>query len=121
MARVTKTAVTVTTDASGDGSAEAGPFSGHLVKVVYVKDDYADGIDVDITGAVGASVLLSADNVNASATFYPVVLSSLNTSGANIASVYSRIPLADELVTVTVAAGGNAKTGTWYLYVEGTP
>lgn len=121
MARVAKYTATIVTNGSQAGSATVGPVSGHLVAVVYVKTDYANGVDLTVSAATGARNLLTVSAMNASATYYPLALAQGSADGANLTAIYTRIPLADETVTLTIAQGGPTKTGTFHVYVEGTP
>lgn len=121
MARVAKYSATVTTNGSNTGSATVGPVSGHVVAVVYVKTDYANGVDLAVTAATGSRGVLTVANMDASATYYPLALAQGNTDGADLTAIYTRIPVAEELITLTVTNGGATKTGTFYVYVEGTP
>ena len=112
--------VTVTTDASGDGSATTEPLNGLLKRIAYAKTDFADGVDFDFTDHIGTA-LLSDDDVNASTSWHPrqpthdaAGAASLYAAGGE--PVESDFPIAGP-ITVTVAAGGDTKTGTFHFWV----
>lgn len=124
MSFITKHTVTVTTDSSGDGTAyTTAAVNGRLLGVQYVKTDYANGVDFDVTLEGSALAVLSVDDVNASAVYWPRVALH-NTSGVALTydatePVTDTLPVANERIKVVVAAGGDTKTGTFYIYVEG--
>lgn len=108
--------LTITVNASGDGSASTSRnISGLLYSIRYIKTDYADGIDFTVASAKAAATetLFTGTNVNASATYAPRMDAHTVTGTAQSANNIL-IPFVGAL-TVTVAQGGNAKTGTFVL------
>lgn len=67
--------------------------------------------DVTITGPGGRSILTVA-SVDAEETYYPRTPVHAIADGAAIVGGYGPILLCDDAVTVTIANGGNAQTGT---------
>lgn len=124
MSYITRHTVTATTNSDGDVTAyTTACVNGKLLAVRYVKTDYADGIDVDITLESSGLALLSVDDMNASVTYYP--RAELHDT-AGVALTYDgtepvpdTLPIGNERIKVIVASGGNTKTGTFYFYVEG--
>lgn len=116
--------VTVTTDGSGDGTGYTDvPVYGLVHAVRYVKTDYADGIDVTITGDLSGIAVLAVSNMNATATYLPRFATVDNAAAASLYAaggepVEDRIPVAMERIKVVVAAGGATRTGAFHLFVE---
>lgn len=114
---IQKFSKTVAVDASGDASTTLGlEVAGHLVAIEYLKIDYANGVDFDITS--GTQNLWAEDNVNASERIYPVVATALPTGVASTLTE-SRIPLAiEDEITIVIDEGGVSKSGTFHFYVD---
>lgn len=121
--------IDITTTAGGAASPNAalGPdtdastsqgtrVSGHLVAVAVDVGTLASTTDITISGEKAGTVL-TLTNVAADAVYRPRLPVHDNT-GTAISGAYSAPTLFDELVTVTVAQGGNAKAGTVYLIVD---
>ena len=116
--------VTVTTDASGDGTGTTSQtLNGRLAGVQYVKTNYADTADFTITTVTHTQSLLTAANVTASAAWHPrqathaAADASASLYAAGGEPVESDIPIAGDRVLVTVAQGGDTKTGTFHSWV----
>lgn len=115
-------AVTVTTDASGDGVGYTPVLTGWITNVIYTKGNYDNGVDIDVTGDVSGLTIWSEDDVNASKTVAP---RQATHSTAGVASLYASggtavtgpIYVAKERVKIQVAQGGNAKSGTFTVIV----
>lgn len=113
---------TLTTDASGDATVTVpiNPGNNFIRRVQYVKTDYADGVDLTITDAASTTVL-SITNMNVAAVYCPMQATH-DTAGA--ASLYAGagepvealIPVYGSL-TITIAQGGNAKTGVIKVWI----
>lgn len=117
--RITRLALTVTTDASGDGSATSTMlFEGILLKLYYVPDvtnPLATGADLTITDDLGQTIY-SQTNIGTSAyDRLPRRLIS-NIDGVESTTVHDYIPVSGK-ITATIAQGGDTDTGTFYLYV----
>lgn len=116
--------ITPTTDASGDATEYSDTIHhGEILAVIYTKDDFADGVDFDISLEDTEQELWDEDDVNASATRYPRVQvhdttgTALTLDGTRIA--YTRIPVYRERVKVVIANGGDTKSGTFLVLVDG--
>lgn len=116
-------AVTVTTAADGTVTAYSPRLTGEVHQIEYVKTDYADGVDFTITGEATGVGLWTEANVNASAVRAP---RQATHSNAGVAALYAaggtavldRIAMANDRVKIVLAAGGNAKVGTFYILVD---
>lgn len=116
--------VSITTDASGDGTGfTTDVLNGYVTAIRYVKTDYADGVDFTITGNTSGIAVLTGTDVNASTTFAPRHATH-DTAGAALlyaaggTAVSAGIPVGDETLKIVVAQGGNAKSGTFHIFVE---
>lgn len=121
---LTRHQVDITTDASGDGTGYTPNVNGMIHSIQYVKDDYADGVDFAITGAVTGIAILTDADCNASETFYPRrqvndvadgALLTFDGSNKNVVPV----GVVGERVKIVVSSGGNTTSGTFYVTVEG--
>lgn len=110
--------VTVTTDASGNASVDTPPIRGIINRIEYVKDDYATGVDFTITVKDGPNIW-AQDNVDASATKYPVIEGS-DVDGTAETGSFASIAVGDEPINIAIAAGGNATSGTFKFTIVGT-
>lgn len=116
--------VSVATDASGDAEVYSPVIRGKLVSIRYVKTDFADGVDFVLTGETSGQTIWSEEAVNASATRYPRAPTH---STAGVAALYASggeavndmIALADERIKIVVADGGDTKTGTLHIVIDG--
>ena len=113
--------LTITTNADGDATGRTAVVNGVVHAIVYVKSDYANGVDFDATGDVSGIVILAVDDANASATYFPNAISQ-DTAAATVTfdgtnEVYQPIPVCDEAVKIVVDAGGDTKSGTFHVYV----
>jgi hypothetical protein len=108
----------ITTIANGTGSATATSDRGLFHSIRYVKTDFDNGIDFTVTVVNSATTdtILTATDVNASATFAPR-MDRHTTAGAAKSADDVLIPFIGAL-KVTVAQGGNVKSGTFVLYWE---
>lgn len=127
MAYAERHSVTVTTDASGDATAflpsESGKsLTGRIITIIYDKDDFANGVDFDVTMEGTGETVWDEDDVNASKTVAPRQATH-DTAGA--AALYADageavndyIVAANDRVKIVVASGGNAKSGTFTVVV----
>lgn len=116
--------VPVTTIADGSATAYSPPIYGSLISINYVLVDYAAGVDFVITAETTGETIWSELNVNASATRYP---RSATHSTAGVAALYAaagvavltKIALGGDRVKIVIAQGGNVKTGTFHITVDG--
>ena len=112
-----KVIINVTVNSSGDGSAFGKSVVGALYAVQLIDGTFADGVDVTITaeqGDLSIPLLVKAD-FNANSIYYPRVLEALNTDGTALAT--HTMPLVAGRPKVLIAAGGNATSGSFILYI----
>jgi len=119
--------LTITVDGSGDGTDYAvssrGLLTGKIHAIRYVKDDYADGIDVAITGETSGIAILTVTDMNATATYLPRAATCDIVAAASLYAaagepVEDRIPIANERIKIVVSSGGDTKSGTFHIWVE---
>jgi len=65
--------VTMTTDSSGDATSYVGDgvLHGNIHAIRYVKDDFADGVDVAITGNTSGIAILSSNKHECHCNLFP--------------------------------------------------
>lgn len=126
MAYIERHTVSVTTDASGDATAYTEqPVNGYIHSIAYTKHattPFDAGVDFDVTLEDSGVVVWNEDDVDASAHPYPRAATH-DTVG--VASLYAaagepvedRIVVANERIKIVVAAGGNAKVGTFDIWI----
>lgn len=111
--------LTVTTDASGDGTATATySILGRLVAVKWIDGDLVDGVDAVLSATANESgvddTLLTLTNANADAWYHP--RTTIDTeAGAEVATEYAPL-IIDGTLKLVVSSGGNAKTGGCIVY-----
>lgn len=116
--------VPVVTNNSGAAEVYSPKISGKLVSIRYVKGDYDNAVDFVITAETAGQTLWSEENVSASATRHPRAPTQ---SQAGVASLYAgsgeavntKIALADDRVKIVLANGGDTKSGTFHITVNG--
>jgi len=117
--------VTVTTDAAGAADVDSVKFTGRLLSIQYVKDDFTDGVDFTITTATTGRGVWTQITQNASIVKAPrqachsIVGVALNYNDEGDEPVVDYIDLADEGINIVVAQGGSGKVGTFRINVEG--
>lgn len=119
--------VTAVTDASGDATAYSPPVYGRLVSIRYAKagsGNYSDGVDFTITAETTTETLWAESNVNASASRYPRAATHGTDGAASLyagggEAVLDKIGLGGDRVKIVVASGGDTKTGTFHITVDG--
>lgn len=118
--------VSVTTDASGNATVYSQPTFGVVVAVRYVPGTSAldNATTVTITDNGTDLQALSVSSLGPSARdFWPRAFT-MSTTGvvalyaAGGTNVLDLVPVAGA-IKVVVSGGGNAKSGTFYVYVEG--
>lgn len=118
--------VTITTDASGDATSRTKPMCGLLQSIRYVahgSTPFAAGVDFTITDDFTGAAILTVTDESGSATYYP---RAAQVTVANAAALYAaagqavldKIPILGQ-IKIVVAQGGNAKIGTFHIYVGG--
>lgn len=116
--------VPLTTDASGDVTAYTPKIYGRLVSIRYVKTDFDNGITFAVTAETTTETLWSEAAVNASATRYPRAATHSTAGAAALyagggTAVNDMIGIGGDRIKVVVSAGGNAKSGTLHITVDG--
>lgn len=115
--------VDVVTDSGGDAEVYSHHFSGKIVSIRYVKNDFANGVDFVITSANRGETIWSEENVNASATRYPRAPTHGSTGAAAAyasggEAVNTKIAFDQDQAKIVVAAGGDTKSGTFHITVD---
>ena len=111
----------VTTAADGSGTATAAsPVTGYLKMVDWIDGDFDNGVDavLSVTGTASGTdhTLLTLTNADNDAVYYPRRVVD-TTAGAAATGVYDFFLVAGSL-KLTIASGGNAKTGGLVAYVD---
>jgi len=121
-----KLTVTITVDASGDGtgylSSKLGMNNGFIRAIQYVKDDYANGVDIVISGKASGIPILTVADMNATAFYYPMAKASKVADGTDAEyatgfDVRTLIPIVDEQIKIVVSSGGVSKSGTFNIWL----
>ncbi len=117
-----KEALTVTTSTGGAATAYTSQIRGLLDYIVYVKDDFANGVDFTITTEDTGLDLWDEDNVNSSKV-HPARQASVLPDGTALTFngsqvVADRIAIAGERVKVVIDNGGSEKSGTFYFVYD---
>ena len=114
--------VSVTTIADGSATAYTPVLSGTIETIRYVKGDFDNGVDFDVTLEATGEVIWDQDNVNASATVAPrqathstLGVAALYAAGGT--AVNDRIVAVNDRVKIVIANGGNVKSGTFHIVV----
>lgn len=122
MGSLRRFAVAITTAADGSFTGYTPPLAGFVHQVRFVDTDLDDTADITVTEEDTGAAIVTLTNQAATATFMPRGATH-DTAGA--ASLYAAAgePVEDRIpafgrIKVVVAQGGNAKTGTLYVYVE---
>lgn len=119
MSYIQRFPVTVTTAADGSATAYSDPVNGLLSQIRYAKTDFDDGSTITVTSDETGETLWTEANVNASAIRAPRQAVH-STAGAALlfaaggAAVTDMIAVSGK-IKIVIAAGGNAKTGTFYF------
>ena len=119
--------VAITVDGSGDGTGYTPDVNGYVESIRYVKTDYANNVTLAATGeTTGTAILaLAAGQMDASVTKNPRAAVHAVADGAALlyaaggAAVTDRLAIAGERIKLVVGAGGESKTGTFYVTVTG--
>jgi hypothetical protein len=115
--------VTITTASDGTATGYTPVISGEIMQVEYVKTDFANGVDFAITGEDTGIGIWTQSDVNASAVVAPrhpthsqAGAAALYASGG--VGVLAPIAIARDRVNITIAQGGDTKTGTFHVLVK---
>lgn len=123
MSYIERHVVTITTDASGDATGYTPAITGKINAIVYIKDDYAAGVDFVITVEATAQNVWTEANVNASKTIAP---RQATYSEVGVASLYAgsgkpvedKIAVANDRIKIVIDEGGDTLTGTFHIIME---
>lgn len=121
MAYARRFTVSVTTAADGSATAYSDVVDyAFLSQIRYVKTDFANGVDFNITVEATGETLWAEDNVDASATRAPrqathstAGVAALYASGGT--GVFDKILLVNSRIKIVIASGGDSKTGTFHF------
>jgi hypothetical protein len=109
-------AISLTTNADGAATGYTPVVTGRVLSVIYVKTDFANGVDFTITAEATGEPILALTDANASVTKYPrspvhgLTGTGLIYAGTDV--VAEPVMVAQDRIKVVVAQGGNTKTGT---------
>lgn len=117
---VTRTSVTVTTDAEGAATVYTDAVNGLLSQIRYVKGDFAAGVDFTITVEDTGETLWAEEDVDASATRAPRQPTHGTDGGAALYAPDTGEPVNDMIavagkIKIVIAGGGNGKSGTFHF------
>jgi hypothetical protein len=113
--------VTITTSGAGAGTGYTPPVRGRVLAITYVKTDYANGVDFDVTLETTGVVIWDQDNVDAAATVYP--RKQVQSTAGVALTLEGTEPVAEpvyagnERVKIVVANGGATKTGAFHVLI----
>lgn len=113
--------VELTTNGDGDATGYTPNVTGRILGIRYVKTDFANGVDFDVTLEGTGEVVWDEDDVNASKSVYPQA--GVHTTSGVAATFDGTYPLlipivaANDRVKIVVGSGGATKTGTVHIIV----
>lgn len=125
MAFVQRITVDVVTATGGAAIAFTPVLTGRVASIQYAKassDAYANGVDFTFESEITGTQFWREDDVNASKTVYPVAGATLVTGAALLhATGGTAVPVpffvSQDRIKITIAAGGNTKTGRFHVTV----
>lgn len=114
--------VTPTTDASGDVTSYSEVATGAVHSIKYLKVDYDNGVDFTITNETTGETIWTQSNVNATAVVAPRQATHGTDGTATLyaaggTAVQTPVLLANQRIKIVIAQGGNAKSGTFYIFI----
>jgi hypothetical protein len=123
MSYVYRLSVAVTTAADGSVTAYSDVCTGKVSTIRYVKTDFDNGSTITITSEATGETIWTEAAVNASATRAPRQATHSTAGAAALyaaggAAVNDKIAIANDRIKIVIAAGGNAKTGTFHFVLE---
>ncbi len=115
--------VPVTTASDGSATAYTPVVTGRIHSIVYVKNNFANGVDFAITLEATGQTVWTQNDVNASA-FVAPRLATHDTAGA--ASLFASggepvedcVVAANDRVKIVIASGGSVTSGTFHVIVN---
>jgi hypothetical protein len=114
--------ITLTTSSNGTATGYTTPINGRILSIQYVKTDFVDGVDFAITTETTAQQLWAENDVNASVIKTPRQPVH-STTGEPLEyvtgfAVVEPIAVDDERIKITIANGGEIKSGTFRITVD---
>lgn len=107
-----RASISIVTDASGDFEDTIGPFTGYLDTIKFTLGTLTSGAaDITVKATSTGETVFAVTNAAANDVVRPKILSQ-DTSAADLTGEYSRFLLVNDTLTVTVAQGGDTKTGS---------
>lgn len=115
-------AVTITTAADGSGTGYTPVITGKVKQIVYVKNDFDNGVDFTITAEGTGETIWAEENVNASTWRAPRIATHSTAGVAALFAAAGQAVLAEMMIVkdrikIVIAQGGNVKSGTFYVIV----
>lgn len=112
--------VSFTTSAGGAATAvfPHSCYGARLYAVLWTKGTCDNGVDITLStsGADGSTTVFADVDANSTTAYYPRVAA--NAAADASALTWYDLPILDGLVTLTVAQGGNAKSGSMVILYE---
>ena len=110
-------------NASGVAQAKTPIVTGQVLQIHYLKTNFADGVDITVSGETTGHVIWAGTNVNVATVVAPRMASVAAEDGA--AALYAsggvavRVPIhvAKERLVVDVVQAGNGTTGTVHIVI----
>ena len=115
--------VSITTDASGDATVRSGPVHGRILKIIYTKDTFDNGVDFTITTNDTGQTVWTESNVNATKSVLPRDATHDNVGAASLYAAVGE-PVEDyiwairEQIKFVIAQGGNVKKGSFRIITD---
>lgn len=114
--------VTLTTNSSGVVTGYTPVVTGKVFSVIYIKDNWASGVDFTITTETTAQGLWTESDVNASTAVAPrqpthdaIGAASLYAAAGEPVEDY--IYAVNERIKIAIASGGNVRDGTFKVII----
>lgn len=105
--------VAISSDASGDGTAQLGPFTGYLDSLYVAKGTLADTADITVTVARTSEQVGAAANITASRVVRPrVTPHGIDGVALTALTILERPYLYNDYLNLVVAQGGASKAGS---------
>lgn len=120
MSYVQRHVVTLTTDSGGAATGYTPVVTGMISHIIYVKNNFSNGVDFTITAEATGEAIWSGTDVNAS-TFVAPRQASHSTAGAAAlyagggSAVLVPIHVANDRIKIVIAQGGSTTAGTFHV------
>lgn len=115
---------TITTAADGSATGYTPVASGKVLAIRYEKIDYADGVDLVVTVEGTGEAIVTLSDMNAATVVYPRsgIHDTAGAAAVFIAAgqaIREPVCIANDRLKFVLAAGGNAKSGTFSVLLGG--